>query len=138
MLAEADEAPAPSESADELPEADSLCASASSEDTVSEVGAMLSILPPLAPGLPSALVEGTCELDGDWALCSHRRPSSMDRFDRMSISKSHVTDEAGGRHCLVYTRKGPQLFGAALERRGASLLWKDPAGVRVYLRCTSA
>lgn len=118
-------------------ECDSLMVSESSSEEIdgeaNEVAAMLCTLPPALPGLPSALLPPACELDGEWELCS-RRPCGEDRFDRLALAESQLVDAVGARHFLVYTRRGPTFHGGALSRHGAALVWKSPAGVRIYWR----
>lgn len=111
--------------------------SESSEEVVDSearaVAAMLCTLPPLPPGLPSALLPPACELDGEWELCN-RRPRTDSRFDRVAVAEGQLRDTAGARHFLTYTRSGPTLQGGALKRHGAALLWDTPSGVSIYLR----
>jgi len=120
-----------------LSESDSLepsdCFADDTTSEVSEVEAMLSTLPPVAPGLPSALVVETNEFDGEWEMCN-RHLSAPGRFDRVVISQGQLRTETGERHFLQYTRKGPKLMGGAIDRRNDALVWQDPAGVRVYMR----
>lgn len=117
-------------------ECDSLTVSEASEvedPAAKEVAAQFCTLPPLLPGLPSALAPSACELDGEWELCN-RSPSGAEGFDSVAISESQLRDASGARHFLVYSRKGPTLHGWMLKRHGAALVWKGSSGVRVYLR----